>query len=92
MTARPAAPLIGVEEAAKAHHVSPETVYAIVRAGHWACIGACAVQHDGSTQWTYVIPRAGFARLLAGELPIVIGKQDERRETPPMIAALRKSA
>lgn len=65
-------PLISPTEVAKTLGISPEKVCAIVRAGHWQCIGACAVKQGGSSRYTYVIPRKGFQRLVDGDLAIVV--------------------
>lgn len=75
-------PLISPREAGDALGISPATVRAIVRAGHWACIGACAVQQEGSTRWHYTIPRAGFERLVAGDLAVIIqiGKTEQSND------------
>ena len=76
---------VSLKEAGKALGVGAETVAALVRAGHWACIGAGAVQLEGSTKWTYVIPRAGFQRLLAGDIPQVIEVHVHKHVDPEAI-------
>lgn len=80
--ARPNPVLISPEEAAKMLRVSTETVYAIVRAGHWQPWGACAIQHTGSSKWTYVTPAPASWRWWGGTLPVTITVQIGPETTP----------
>lgn len=61
--------LVTPRDAGKALGIGAETVRAIVRSGAWACIGAAAVQQEGSSTWHYTIPRAGFERMVNEGLP-----------------------
>ena len=76
---------ISVKEAAQALNLSPATVRQLIADGGWACIGAHAVKHEGSTQTVYVIPRKPFERLISGELPVTIALHTHKHVNPDAI-------
>ena len=69
-------PTISPREAAKALGIGEETVRAVIRAGGWKHIGAEAIQHG--SRWTYVIPRAGFERMVRGDISVVVNLHQHR--------------